>query len=205
VDTPVTFPVTLPVTLPVNGPEKDADIKPALNPPEPSLWTKEPFTDVYVAVVHDGAELPFDNNTVLAPPKGNILVEFVPPLYGNVHAVPTMLFAYVAVPDKLPVTLPVNGPENVAVIVPAVKPPSVPSRFTIVLTIFVFVAEFAAFAPLATFAAVTPPTVVTVAEPALFIAKSFDIDLNAGAPLVVPTINWPSVPAVMKLVAPFDV
>ena len=47
---------------------------------------------------------------------------------------------------------------------PALKLPD-PSRLTMVLTVLLLVAAFAAFAPDATFAAVTPPTVLTTVAP----------------------------------------
>lgn len=54
-------------------------------------------------------------------------------------------------------------PLSVAVMVPAAKLPEA-SRLTIVSAVLLFVAEFAALAPLATVAAFTPPTVLTIVE-----------------------------------------
>ena len=66
---------------------------------------------------------------------------------------------------EVPVTGPVETDVDVktpALILPAVKAP-VASRFTIVDAVFKLVAAFAKFAPVATLAAVTPPTELTVA------------------------------------------
>jgi hypothetical protein len=63
--------------------------------------------------------------------------------------------------EAVPVTFPVRLPKKDAVTVPAEKFP-LASRLTKVLTVLEFVAELAAVAPEATFAAERPPTVATV-------------------------------------------
>jgi hypothetical protein len=66
--------------------------------------------------------------------------------------------------EALPVRLPVTLPVKFAVIVPAVKLPD-PSRLTIVDAVFALVAPLARLAPVATLAAVTPPTLATTVAP----------------------------------------
>ena len=72
----------------------------------------------------------------------------------------------VRLPVTFPVTLPVTLPVSAAVMVPALKLPD-PSRRTIALAVFAFVAAFASTAPAATFAAVCPPTFATLGEAAV--------------------------------------
>ena len=157
---------------------------------------------VGAVLVRFTADVPFPINTEFAV---NV-AKLVPPL--ATATIPVTLPAVVAV---------VAFPERLAVMVPAEKLPD-PSRFTMVFMVLVEVAAFAATAPLATFAAVCPPTVATTValcvpvtsparDPEKLVAVVAVVALPESVAVMVPAEKLPDasrltiVDAVFKLVA----
>ncbi len=109
----------------------------------------------------------------------------------------------VADPAVVAVVAVVASPERAAVIVPAVRLPA-PSRRTMVFGAFAFVAEFAAMAPLATFAAGSLPTFATTVAacdpvtsppsvPVNVVDELADVALPARSAVIVPAAKFPDV------------
>ena len=95
-------------------------------------------------------------------------------------------------PTRLPLKLPavvavVALPDNAAVMVPAVKLP-LASRLTIALAVLASVAAFANASPVATFAAVDPPTTETTVAPCVPVTSPTRLPLKSVAVVAFPTV-----------------